>query len=266
MSLSPKTNTLLLGPIGTGKTRSLRTIPPTGKTLLLLALEPGIDSIFGPRSKEGDLHGPKAHWASILPATTPFDILQSNADKTNRLTQKALANLPRTNAEHYRQFIDIYDQCSNFTCDICGESFGAIDQLSSDFVVSIDGLSGLSRMAMDLQAGGKPMTDKPDFYIAQGNIRAFLSKCLSIPASFVLTSHVAREVDPIRGGFILTVLTLGQALAPEIPLWFDEVVEARRVEDKFFWSSTESNADLKARRLPLSDTIPPDFGILLSSN
>ena len=258
-----KTNVLLMGPIGTGKTRSLRTIPPTGKTLLTLSLEPGIESIFGPLSKEGDFHGPRAHWASVLPATTPFEVLRQNALLTNTLDQKGLANTRRSNPHEYRQFIEIYDRCTNFTCDRCGEAFGPIDKLSDEFVFAIDGLSGISRMAMDLQAGGKPTTDKPDFYIAQQNIRNFLTKCLGISASFILTSHISREVDQIRGGFILTVLTLGQALAPEIPLWFDEVIQTRRSGGEFFWSSVENNSDLKARRLPFSDTIKPDFAQLL---
>lgn len=261
-----KTNVLLMGPIGTGKTRSLRTIPPTGKTLLTLSLEPGINSIFGPLSKEGDFHGPYSHWASIMPASTDFEILRSNALLTNALDQKGLANSPRRNRDQYRQFINVYDQCANFTCDICHKEFGPLDKLDDSYVFAMDGLSGLSRMSMDLQAGGKPTTDKPDFFIAQGNIRNILSKLLGCPCSFVLTSHIVRETDPIRGGFIITVLTLGQALAPEIPLWFDEVLQTRRQGDKFYWSSTESNTDLKVRRLPFSDEIPPDFAQLLSES
>jgi hypothetical protein len=97
-----------------------------------------------------------------------------------------------------------------------------------------------------------------------GNLERFISKCCAdLKCSFVLIAHTEREYDEITGGSKLMVSTLGRRLAPKIPRFFDEVVLCRRERDKFFWTSVDNTADLKVRRLPFSDSIPPDFKPLL---
>lgn len=259
--MSSRINALLLGPIGTGKSSALRTIPPTGKTLLVLATEPGIDSIMGPQSKLGDLHaGGHAHWTSVLPARVEFDVLERLALATNRLDQKGLANSPRLNPQAYTQWIDLYTTLSNFKCAGCGEVFGPVDKLDDSFVLAIDGLSGMSIMGLDLVAGGRAVLDKPHYGIAQQNMMALMRKLTGdLRCSFVLLAHAERRTNELTGASHLTVSAIGQAIANDILKPFDEVIYTTRRADKFFWSTTEPGVDLKTRLLPFDDEIEPTF-------
>lgn len=261
-----KVNVLLMGTIGSGKTHSLRSIPRLGKTLLVIATEPGIESILGDGARGGNLHGDNCHWMEVMPASVPFDTLVDNADLTNRLDQKALANQPRKNAADYRQFITMLDACRNFTCSHCKRSFGAIDKLDESFVVAIDGTTGLSQMAMDLVAGGRPMRDKPHYGLAQDNLMNFIRKLVyDTKCSIVMIAHLERRTNEITGASHLTVSAIGQAIGMDIPKPFDEVIQAVRIGKDFFWSTIETGTDLKARRLPFADNITPDFVHLLGA-
>lgn len=252
-----KTNVLLLGPIGTGKTHALRTVYGAGHRLLTLATEPGIDKIL--------THGELCHWHYVPPADPDWHAMTDNAHKVNTLTQETLMKMPGVNRQEYRQFIEVLNVCSNFTCDICGEAFGPVDALPANSVLACDGLSGLSIMAMDLVAGGKPVKTQADWGVAMDNLERLLLKlCTATKCSFVLCSHLDREVNELTGGTTIMVSTLGRKLAPKVPRFFDEVVACRREGQNFFWSTTAMNTDLKARRLPFSDEIPPDFGPLLA--
>lgn len=247
-----KINIILLGPVGTGKTSSLRTIPEAGKPLFVIATEPGIANILD--------HGPLCHWRYIPPATEDWDILTKNANFLNTLPNESLQKMQGMNKNAYRQFIDLLNACSDFKCDVCGESFGPVDRLPSDAFFAIDGLSGLSKMSMDLVVGGKPIASQPDWGAAMNNLERFLGKCCAdTTCSFILISHVDREVDEITGGTKIMVSTLGRKLAPKIPRFFDEVVMCVKRGKDFYWSTTESGVDLKARVLPFSDEIKPTF-------
>lgn len=257
-----KTNTILVGPIGTGKSRALRTIP-RNSLALVLATEPGIEAILGPQSKDGNWHDDSHHWASVLPADVPLEELERMADLANKYEQKQLAGIPRSDGHKYRQFIEVFGKLHNFKCDYCDAEFGPVDKLASNDVVAIDGLSGLSLMALHLVAGGRPLWDKPHYGLAQANLMNLIRKLVSIPANFILTAHVERRINELTGGTILTVSSVGQAIANDILKPFDEVIYTRRQGKEFFWSTVENGVDLKARRLPFSDIIKPDFSQLI---
>jgi hypothetical protein len=44
---------------------------------------------------------------------------------------------------------------------------------------------------------------------------------------------------------------------------FSDVILTKRQVTKFFWSTADSQADLKARNLPIADDLPPDFRPIL---
>lgn len=247
-----KHNTILVGPVGTGKTSSLRTVKGP---LFVLATEPGIESIL--------THTMDTHWRFIPPADPDWSIMVQNAKLVNTLTQEQLMKQAGINRQDYRQFIDVLNCCADLKCDVCGQSFGAVDKLNDVWTFAMDGLSGLSTMSMDLVAGGKPTKTQADWGTAMDNIERLTMKLTgSTKCSFVLISHLDREYDELTGGTKLMVSTLGRKLAPRIPRFFDEVVYCHRIGGDFWWSSTEANVDLKVRRLPFSDKIRPDFGQL----
>lgn len=252
----PKTNTILMGPIGTGKTTALRTVPEAGHQLLVLATEPGIEHILD--------HGPLCHWHYVPPAAEDWHTLTDNAVKLNTMTIESLIKAPWPPRRDYQQFIQLLRSCASFECDYCGKDFGPVDGLT-DGMFAIDGLSGLSKMSMDLIVGGKPIASQPEWGAAMGNIERLIMKlCGDTKCSFTLISHVEREVDEVTGGTRLMVSTLGRRLAPKIPKMFDEVVLCRRQGSNFYWSSIDNGVDLKVRRLPFRDDIVPDFAPLLN--
>jgi hypothetical protein len=251
-----KVNVLLQGPTGSGKTYSLRSVVEAGIELFVIATEPGIENILG------DLDPEMCHWHYIQPATADWDAMTASANNINTLPQKALQESDG-GRRNYRQFIEFLDTCSNFKCDRTGKSYGAIDLFGTDRLVAIDGMSGLSIMAMDLVTGSKPIKTIADWGMAMDNLERLITKlCCSTKCSLVMISHQDREVDEISGGTKITVSTLGRKLAPKIPRFFDEVIQTVRDGTKFHWSTSESGVDLKARNLPISDKIPPSFEMI----
>jgi hypothetical protein len=253
-----KTNVILMGPIGTGKTTSLKTIVRAERRLAVLATEPGIENILE--------HSDQCHWCYIPPATEDWSAFHRGLVQVGSLTTEALMGLKSADKRAYQQMIQVSLACTNFRCDICHKELGPVDAFPPDVVFAIDGLSGLSKMSMDLVIGSKPVASIAEWGLAMGNLERFLTRCCAdTKCSFVLISHVEREYDEVSGGTKIMVSTLGRKLAPRIPRFFDEVLLCRRDRDKFYWSSIDNSADLKVRRLPFSDSITPDFAPLLAT-
>jgi len=255
-----KYNVLLEGAIGTGKTTALKTIvDETDKELFIIATEPGIDKILGETDPE------RVHWHYISPAKMDWETLLRNAHSVNSLTMDVLQKTPGQNRFEYQQFIEVLNTCANFVDDRTGKEFGMIDDFGEDKVLAIDGLSGLSDMAMHLVVGPKPIRSLPEWLVAQTTLLSFIKKlCSDTKCSFVLISHITREKDEVTGGTIITVSTLGKALAPEIIKPFDEIIYAYRDGTKFMWSTSQHDVDLKSRALPLSSELQPRFGQLFN--
>ena len=265
----PRTNTLLMGPVATGKSYSLRTLlpkypdsnnhmqPGVGRTVLVVSLEPGFEDTLGDCTCDIGMH---IHY--IAPLDVDWDTLQDLARRVQAATE--IIKIVDPNKREYTQFMDTYSCLANFKCDRCGEVFGPVDKLDESFAVAIDGLTGLSRTAMQYSVSLKPSKTWPEYDAVGQQIENMLRKCVGIKASFVLVSHLDREPDPL-GGLKLTMHTVGNKLAPKLTKdLFSEIVYTRRDDRaRFWWSTTENNMDLKARKLPFSDAIEPSFTQIL---
>lgn len=263
-----KTNVLLLGEVGSGKTHSLRSVVTSAKMkLFVLATEQGIESLVGPKSRGGEIPCSEGcHYHYVSPAKDEWDTLISNAKFINTMGMDQLQKMSGMNKTKYSQFIEVLNALCNFKCDRCGEEFGPVDEFEEDCFLAVDGLTGLSQMAMDLTVGAKPIKTQPEWGAAMDTLHRLIKKLTSdLKCSFVLISHITREKDEVSGGSQIMVSTLGNKLAPEIPKPFDEVVLALRDGDEFRWSTTASNTLLKARVLPWSDNISPDFAQFFSN-
>jgi len=253
-----KYNILLVGPVGTGKTYSVHTFLDAGKELFILSTEPGLETILAEWEKIG-VEMPRVHFAKVMPARIPWDTLMADAERTNLLTMEQLQKTQTPNKSEYKQFIDVYATLADFT-DQHGENFGPVDDWDDSRVLVVDGLSGLSRMAMHLVVGAKPLKSRPEWGCAMGNLQNLIEKLSEdTKCTFVLVSHIERQENEITGGTHLTVSTLGNKLAPELVKLPDEIIYTRREGDKFRWSTVEAGIDLKSRRLPWSDDIEPTF-------
>lgn len=261
----PGPNILLMGDAGTGKTYSIGTLVDAGLEVFYLSIEQGIESLFGYWTDRGKPIPPNLHWHKITPPRASFKELADAALKVNTLSYEGLGKMVDTNRHTHNLFIKVNEAFFDFPCDRTGTRFGSVDNWGPDRVVVVDGLTGLSRAAMSLTVGGKPIKNPGDYGIAQGQIEGFLRLiCDHCRCWFVLLAHVEKEIDPVVGGMKITVATLGQKLPPLIPPMFSDVIYAMREGVKWTWNTAGVGVVTKARNLPWAEGIAPDFGPILS--
>lgn len=265
-SLYPGFNIILEGPTGTGKTYSIGTLCEAGLEVFYYALEPGLESVIGyftdppPHGKGMKTPPENFHWNYLSPKTQSFDQMRSNADNIGKFDLSGLAKMRDINRAKNNPMIDVYTNLNNFVDQRDGKSYGPIDSWLTNRVLVIDGLSALSRIAMEMVTGNKPMRDKPDYGLAQGNLMSLIHKLTSgCACHLVLLAHVNREVDEVLGGVKLFPNTIGKAILSDIQQPFSDVILSVREGDKFYWDTANSQADLKARNLPIAQKLPPDF-------
>lgn len=265
-----RTNTLLMGPVQTGKTWITRTLlkeypdahghmqPGADKTVLTVSLEPGWADTMSDCPCEMGMH-----LVYIPPLDVDWDDLIQMSEMVNRASDVTKVIDP--NKRSYDQFLRTYSTLKSFTCQRCGQEFGSVSKLNFDYAVVMDGMTGLSRNAMTYTCGLKPHKSWPEYDAAGQQVENLLRKCVSIEPSFVLIAHIDREPDPLTGAMKLMMHTIGNKLAPRLTKdLFSEIIFCRRDErQQFWWSTIEGIMDLKARRLPFSDRIEPGFPQIL---
>jgi hypothetical protein len=112
----------------------------------------------------------------------------------------------------------------------------------------------------------KAMADFPDDRTGQrfGPVDKFgANRLFACPV--VMIAHAERETDEVTGGSTIMASTLGKKLAPRLPRFFSDVINTKRDGEKFTWSTTTHNMDLKARNIPLADNQPPSLRPILES-
>ena len=259
-STLPGFNVLLMGPAGTGKTHSIGTLVDAGIEVFYLGLEPGLEALLGYYTDRGQKIPDNLHWHMLKAPTASFMELLDNAQKINTLSLDSLAKMADPNRSKHNRFIELLTALNNFPCDRTGQSFGPVNTWTPSRALVIDGMAGIGQCAMSLVIGGKAVKSQSDWGIAQDQVEKLLRMlCDSCPCHFVLLSHVERETDQILGGVKLTVSTLGRALAPKIPPMFSDVILAVRQGDKWTWDTSNVQADLKTRNLPIKADNPPTF-------
>lgn len=252
--VTPGTKNLIIGPPGTGKTHVIRTLIDAGITPFVVATEPNCQQTLG------DIPEGKWHLHYIAPVANDWADMRANALKVNTASFKLLCDSTDPNRTKYQQLLEFFDAMANFTCDLDGKSYGSVDSWSTDRCLVVDSLSGLSIMAMNLVVGAKPVKNPGEWSVAMDHIEQVVNKlCFSMTAHFVLTAHMEREKDEVSGGVKNMASTLGSKLAPKIPRYFDNVIEAKRQKDQYTWVTDDPSADLKVRNLPISPSLPPSF-------
>lgn len=257
----PGVKVLLAGAVGSGKTHALRTLVEAGCEVFAIFTEPGMEVV-------ADIPSDKLHWKYISPSTVSWAAMLDSAKKLNTLSFKSLAELPHINRGEHSEFLDVINTLASFTCDRTGAIFGPVDDLSAtkNQVLWIDSLSGLNIMAMNLLAGSKPVKSPGDYGCAMDNLERLIQKLTTdLKCHVVLTAHLERETDELTGGSTLMISTLGKKLAPKIPRFFSDVINTKRTEKAFTWSTITTNADLKARNVAWAGNLPPSFGPLLEA-
>lgn len=249
-------NFLLLGPSGTGKTTSL-------KTLLKVRDKYGVEPFFIFTEPRFDVLGKdfldQVHWRYIPPAKVSWRVLVDLGKQINVMSNDALQKMQGVHNADCTQFLEILSLCNNFV-DQRGEAFGDVATWGTNRVLTIDGFTGLSKMSRQLAVGFKPTLSQPDWGVAMNNLAVFLDTITtSTRCHFILIGHVERETDEVTGGTKTMVSTLGRKLAPTVPVNFGDVVLAVRDGAKFTWNTSDSRTDLKPGNLKIAAELPADF-------
>lgn len=256
-------NILLMGPAGTGKTRSLCTLADLGVEVFVLFLENGSETLTKYYAEKKKKVPANLHWHTIGGAKKTFKDLGDAAQKILTVDQKTLANMIDPKRMQHNLFNKVIECCANFVDDRTGEAFGPVDEWPRDRAFAMDGLTGLGSAAMSMVTGGKPMWSQPDWGIAQGQTEVFLRMCCDqCPCWFILIAHVERETDMVSGGVKLMPSSLGRALPPKIAPMFSDVILTVREGTNWSWDTINSQADVKARNLPWAKDQKPDFKII----
>lgn len=259
----PGYNVLLMGPSGTGKTRSIATLVEAGLEVFYLALESGTESLLGYWKDEGKEIPANLHIHKLKAPTASFMELIDSAKKINTLALDSIAKMADPNRSKHNQFVTLLETLNNFVDQRTGEAFGSVMSWGVDRVLVIDGLTGIGQAAMSLVIGGKPVRSQSDWGIAQDQVEKTVRMlCDNCPCHFVLLAHVERETDAVLGGVKLMASTLGKALAPKLPAMFSDVILTVREGTKWSWDTAAATADLKTRNLDVKAGQNPDFALI----
>lgn len=257
----PGFNTILMGPSGTGKTYGIKSLVATGLETFCLFLEPGLETLIGAYSDNGEPIPENLHWHYLQPKTQGFDGLRTTADSIGKFDLSGLGKMRDLNRSKNNQMTEMYTVLSDFPDQRTGKKYGSADSWTNGAVLVIDSLSALTRIAFDMQVGTKPVRDMADWGIVQQVLMSFIHKLTSgCICHVVIIAHVEREIDNILGGNKITVSVPGKAIAATILQPFSDVILASRENDKFFWDTANSQADVKTRNLPIQAKLPADFG------
>lgn len=256
-----------MGPPGTGKTTSLATLVKAGLSVRILFTEPGGEESFIDAMIRMKLPFDNVHWAYVAPGSTDWSTLEDMAKRITLLGYKDLSDLKTgIGKDKYRQFYELLATMANFKCARTGEELGPVDKFGEDCAFCLDSISGLNVMAKDLTVGAKPTMHQGEWGVAMNTEDRLIQKITSdVKCLTVCTAHVEKQRDEITGAMLITPSFLGNKLAPVIPRMFSDVILTVRENTNFFWSTAATGADLKARNLPISGKLLPEFQPIVTS-
>lgn len=260
-------NVLLMGPAGTGKTRSVGTLVDANPALQVhaLFLESGSESLMGYWRDAGKEVPKNLTWHTLAAPKASFSEMLDSAKMINTLSLDALAKMQDPNRSKYNRFVQIIEALSKPVDDRTGAVLPSVDTWGTNRCLVVDGMTGIGLAAMSLVIGGKPVRSQSDWGIAQDQVEKLLRNLTDgCRCHFVLISHVEREVDQVLGGTKLFVATLGKALTPKIAPMFSDVILAVREGTKWSWDTSNPMADVKGRNLPFAAGQTPDFKPILA--
>ena len=263
-SLLPGPNVLLMGPAGTGKTHSIGALVDAGVEVFYLGLEPGLESLLGYWTDKGKEVPANLHWHQLAAPRASFLDMIDSATKINTMGLDSLAKMSDPKRSNHNQFIKLLEALNDFPDDRTNTKFGCVDTWLPNRAIVMDGMAGLSRAAMSLVVGGKPVKNQSDWGIAMDTVERILRMLTdNCRCMFILIGHVERETDAVLGGVKISLSALGNKLGPKITPMFSDVILTVREGAKFTWSTGSALADSKTRNLPIAEGISPDFGLIV---
>jgi hypothetical protein len=254
-------NICIMGPAGTGKTYSIGTLVDAGVEVFYVDLETGLEALLGYWKDRGLAVPANLHYCRLPAPTFGFSDFINNAKRVLQSPDgESLCKLKDPDKMKHDRYVQLLTIFNNFPDERTGQSYGSVQQWSSERALVIDGLTGMGECVMSVVIGGKPAITQTEWGIAQGELLKLLKQLANNCACwFVLLAHVEREVDQINGGLKLMVSTLGKALPPKIPSVFSDIILSSREGEKWTWDTASGQADLKTRNLPIKAGQSPNF-------
>jgi hypothetical protein len=261
---------LLMGPSGTGKTYSVPTLLAAGLEVFVLITEPnGLDTLLD-SCRVRKLDTARLHWHYVEPASPGWTAMTQMAQTVSSMGYDDITKIKSgVGKGETRQFIEVLKSLANFIDDKDGQSYGDVTAFPADRALVVDSLSGLNLMAMDLTIGMKPAAHQGEWGVAMNlEEKLILQLTSQLKCYFVLIAHVDKELNEITGAQQIMAAALGRKLAPRLQRFFSEVVLTKRGKDgaAFQWSTSDTLADLKNRALPISDSLPPSFEVVVKAH
>ena len=261
-------SSLIIGPAGAGKTSSLATYGLAGIETFVLFTEPRgeeslLDAIKRLKAPLELFHwhtvtSPPAGWASLKKMVATVRVMDFES------ISKLKSGIEKTSM---RQLEDLLDSIETFPDDRTGQKFGDVTTWDDRRAFCLDSLTGLNELAWLTTVGYKPTAHEGEWGMAMNMEEQLIHKLASdCQCYFTLTGHIDREPDPITGASRVMPSALGRKLAPKLARKFGEVVRARRSTDGFWWATSDTEADLKNRSLPVSAQLHPSFGQIVAAH
>ena len=261
---------LLIGPSGTGKTRSTATFADWAakqnpqRRVFALFTENSTETFLGYWRDAGKEIPPNVHWHVSAVKPLPFSALLDGAKKTGMLAYKALTELVDPNRSTNNPALKILEILTDFEDQRTGQKFGNIDSWTHDDILIIDSLSEMANAYMKMVIGNKPTASPSDYGVAQNNLLNFLRYLTQgFKPTVILTAHVQRQVDEVSGTVKLMTKAIGKAMGDDIPQLFSEVIGCVREGPAWYWDTAATGLDTKTRYLPIASKIPPDGGTIM---
>ena len=261
---------LLIGPSGTGKTRSIGTLvdwaakqtPP--RPVYVLFTENGLETLLG-YWRDKNLPVPSnLYYHVVKTKAIPFKDLMEGAKKVGILNYKAITELVDPNRGANNPYLKIMEVLADFTDDRTGKKLGNIGTWGPEIIFAIDSLSELANACMKMVIGNKPTASPSDYGVAQNNLLNFLRYITQgFSPTLLMTAHVQRQQDEISGAVKLQTKAIGKAMGDDIPQLFSEVIGCVREGGNWYWDTAVSQLDTKTRYLPIASKITPDFAQIM---
>lgn len=251
--------TLLMGQPGSGKTTAVVTLLKMGFKVYVAFTEAGVGALNKALTvhKVSEEDRKRLFFAYIKPGVENFTVMKKGAKAVNEAAE--FGKMESGSRKDFNQLIQLMQLFENFK-DQNGVEHGPVDAFKCDSVLALDGLTGLSKMAMDLVVGAKPAKTLQDWGVAIDQLDKFQLQCANIVCPFVMLAHLSREQEEISGKIIVTLSTLGRQLGPRMPSAYNDFVYAKQDGDgKWFWSTIDKNCQLKATYLEHAERLPADF-------
>lgn len=257
----PLPNVLLVGPTGSGKTTSIRTLVECGMEVFVVFTEPHMEML-------SDLPMDRVHWHYITPTTAGWVAMLDKIHTIQQFQWEALAKMTSDpNKSRYDAWFHLVSNFANFQCQRCGQEFGDVTEWGHNRALVIDSLSGINQMAFEFICGGAIAHTQPQWGCAMDLELELIGRklCYDMKCLYVVTSHLRRQFSELTGERLLLPHVLGSANSAEWPKNFNDVIVAQRRGTEFTWSTAALDVDCKGRNLPIADGLQPHFGPLLQN-